>query len=298
MEAGDHPRAPSLYQRVERILDPSSDTDKVLLRLMQWNILADCLAYSFPKTPQEYLQKDFRLPLIIEEMQQAGLPLKNADSESVGTPQLPDIILCQEMDMADEVLSRLNALDVDTYGTLNYKHEMIAKTGDHNDALCVFYNANIYTPLHVKKDYYKGPNGDLKSRRCYLMILFEHIPTGKKIVTCTLHLKAKKPNRKIRVMEITEYLLKFQDFLQELSQENHVKEEDAKHLPIIIAGDFNDDPDSEVIEPMFDTDMTGGIKLKCAYQIDGQFPEFTTHKYRSDEVTKHVIDYIFYNQNL
>lgn len=128
------------------------------------------------------------------------------------------------------------------------------------------------------------------------MTLFEHIETGKKLAACTLHLKSKPRNRKIRALEIVEYMQKLSEFKSEIQADGYVS--DIEKLPIIVAGDFNDDPDSPVIETVFDPEMTHGINFKYAYQIDGEFPAYTTHKYRTDDVTKHTIDYIFYNENL
>lgn len=279
-------------------MDSTKDSNKVSVRIMQWNVLADILAHKFPRVPQEYLEKDYRIPLIVEEMKQAGLGARSGESSPKLGSQLPDIIMCQEMDMEDEILSRINSADSEVFGDTKFAYEVIAKSGEKNDALCIFYNTQVYRVIHVKKGYYRGIKQDTMSRRCYLMMLFEHIPTGKKLAACTLHHIAREENRDIRLVEMSEYLLRLQEFLDELIIEGYVKEREMSMLPLIIAGDFNDVPTSEVIEPMFDTDMTYGLKLKCAYQVDSNFPEFTTYKYRSDEVTKIAIDYIFYNENL
>lgn len=116
-----HPKAPFLYERSEKVVDSKRDPDKVFLRIMQWNVLADRLAHKFPKVPQEYLEKEYRVPLIVKEMQQAGLPLKSGEPTPTALPTLPDMIVCQEMDMQDEILGRLNALDEETHAkvTLN-----------------------------------------------------------------------------------------------------------------------------------------------------------------------------------
>ena len=285
-----HPFEADLYTRKERVIFDTPDPEKVQLRLMQWNMLADCLCYNFPKVHKRYLEKDFRLPLIIQEVEASSTIIN-------GALRLPPLILFQEMDMKEEIFDRINALDKEKYGEFEYAYEFIAKTGEHKDGLCIFYDVDQYRALQVKKDHYRGPKGDNRSNRVYLMILFEHIETGKKIVVCTLHLKSKKPNRHIRAMEIAEYLTKLNTFCTEVVNDGQVTAEEAKKLPIFVAGDFNDEPDSPIIEWMFDTDLTGGLNFNWAYEVEGVFPEYTTYKYRSEVVTKHVIDYIFYNEN-
>lgn len=77
-QPNDHPFPQNLYERKEKVLDETSDSDALRLRIMQWNVLADCLCYNFPKVPSEYQQKEYRLPLILEEIQQAGYTLDSS----------------------------------------------------------------------------------------------------------------------------------------------------------------------------------------------------------------------------
>ena len=200
------------------------------------------------------------------------------------------------MDMKDDILALLQGLD--GFSEFEYATEDIAKTGDHPDSLCIFYNTKHLKVLKVNKDNYRGVNNDNKSNRVYLMMLFEHIGLNKKFIVGTMHLKSKKPNRKIRVLEITEYLLRLKQFLNSIKEDKDATEDELEQLPIIITGDFNDEPDSSVVESMTDVDLTYGIKFNNVYCIDGKHPEFTTHKYRSDKVTSHTIDYMFHNEHV
>lgn len=88
----------------------------------------------------------------------------------------------QEMDMREEFSDLLNSLDKSVYGEFDYTYEFIAKRGSHNDGLCVFYNTEVYKAIFVKKDHYRGVNRDHLSNRCMLMILFEHIESGKLLI--------------------------------------------------------------------------------------------------------------------
>jgi len=92
-------------------------------------------------------------------------------------------------------------------------------------------------------------------------------------------------------------MCKLGEFWHEIEEQEHIPKGEGKNLPIIVAGDFNDEPESPIIQTLFDTDITNGIKFECAYQVDGEFPEFTTYKIRRiGEIIKHTIDYTFHNQ--
>jgi len=142
-----------------------------------------------------------------------------------------------------------------------------------------------------------GPNRDKKSDRVFLFILFEYIAKGTRLAVGTMHLKSRPKNRHIRVVEIAEYLERLNEFLVEIQEAEQVTKEEVETLPIIITGDFNDEPDSPVVLSMEDLKLTKGLRFSSAYCIDGVYPEYTTYKYRSEDVIKHVIDYIFYSEN-
>ena len=188
--------------------------------------------------------------------------IENNGEEINGKIQLPGMILIQEMDMLDEIYDLLNSRNKEIYGDFEYSYEFIAKDGDHNDGLCLFYDTEQYKALYIKKDHYRGPLGDHKSNRVYLMILFEHIETQKKIIVCTLHLKSKPHNYKIRAREIMEYMGKLGELCHEIEEQEHVPKGKGKNIPIIFGGDFNDEPDSSIIKAVLDPDMTNDIKFK------------------------------------
>lgn len=83
----------------------------------------------------------------------------------VTAKRLPHLIMFQEMDMQAEILEGLNSLDKDVYGDFEYTYEIMAKTGDHTDALCIFYDTKQFKMVSAKKDHYRGPNGDNVSNR-------------------------------------------------------------------------------------------------------------------------------------
>lgn len=91
------------------------------------------------------------------------LILTIAETECV--KRLPHLMLIQEMDMIADILPALNALDPEVYGEFEYDYEIIAKTGDHTDALCILYDKKQFKMLYAKKDHYRGQNGDNISNR-------------------------------------------------------------------------------------------------------------------------------------
>ena len=126
------------------------------------------------------------------------------------------------------------------------------------------------------------------------MILYENINTNKKIMIWTLHLKSRTKNRSIREEEITEYLSVLNDFLIEIEESKAMTKDEIDALPIIITGDFNDIPDSPVIQSMYDINKTKGLVFKSAYSIDDEHPEFSNYWYRPSYFVKQLIDFIFY----
>jgi len=130
------------------------------------------------------------------------------------------------------------------------------------------------------------------------MGLFEHIETNKKIVLCTLHFKAKPLYEHVREKEVVQYLEHIKDFIKEIKSNEKATEEEIEKIPLIISGDFNDVPKSATLKHMYNSVDVLGTKLKSAYEVDGKYPEYSTYKYRNDIVTKHVIDYVWYNKYL
>lgn len=126
------------------------------------------------------------------------------------------------------------------------------------------------------------------------MILYENIITNNKIMIWTLHLKSRSKNRSMREEEITEYLTVLNEFLDEIKQDEIWTKAEIDSLPIIITGDFNDVPDSSVVQTMFDTKKTNGLIFKSAYCIDGVYPEFSNYWYRPEYTVRQFIDFIFY----
>lgn len=102
--------------------------------------------------------------------------------------------------------------------------------------------------------------------------------------------------RQIRALEITEYLTRLHEFKKEIVEYHEsITDKNVSKIPLVMGGDFNDTPESSIIQTMYDPDLTYNIKFKNAYEVDGKFPEFTTYKYRTEVAQKYTIDHMFYS---
>jgi len=109
------------------------------------------------------------------------------------------------------------------------------------------------------------------------------------LVVCT-HLKSKKAKEGEEARERQVKLL-FKELIK-----------NEKKLPIILGADLNANPiiNKKGYDPLCYTALTGknGLGFRSCYQIAlGTEPEYTTWKARVDGTDKHVIDYIFINDN-
>ena len=185
------------------------------------------------------------------------------------------------MDMQDEILSKLNESSCEEYEPFEFKFENIPKPGDHSDGLCVFYNTKSVKKIHVKKDTYSGLDGQHKTNRVYMMILFELIDSQKKLFVGTVHLKAKPPFFEARYLEVQEYFLRLEEFIKELQENEYIADEkEFDEIPCILTGDFNDETDSKAVLAVQNPEIAHKMQFKSAYCIDGVYPEFSTYKYR------------------
>ncbi len=101
--------------------------------------------------------------------------------------------------------------------------------------------------------------------------------TNTLLTVFTTHLKAKKPFANVRALQ-AEQLASFTSFIENA---------------VIIAGDFNADPQEEAI-------ITMKKSFSSAYEkLLGSEPVFTTYKYRKPtELQARTIDYVFFNNKV
>ena len=203
---------------------------------MQFNILADELAYDFPKVPEEYLKWDYRLPLILRHMLQFEC----------------DIICTEENDHADQILEKLVAASGRPYKMIFEKKKQEA----HKDGTAIYYDSAKITLEESHAHFYENTGSSLN--RFFLAALFKtavfseshSIPETFFMVAAT-HLKAKKYEQ-VRLLEVDQ-LLSETDKLErtwasKLSVEQNVRV--GERVPFIVCGDFNSHPHTEPIRKM------------------------------------------------
>ena len=177
-------------------------TDKLRIKVMQWNILAQSLVTqdSFPRVPPEYLTWEHRLPLIIEH-------IRFVDADIVGLCEVdPEAQMYQQ-----QLLSELSKL--------GYKY-VVKEKSNFLSGSALLWKENRVSLV----DYGTLPFAD--SPQFLLYGKFEI--DGKHIIFCQTHLKAGGGFKDLRVKQ-TEAILNF--FTEHYAD-----------LPVLVAGDFNDSP--------------------------------------------------------
>ena len=184
-----HPLDPEIYQRNELILDDSHQEESTILRFMTWNVLANGYKSSFPTVPEPYFNEEYRYNLMIQEILANSIEIN-------GVKSVPDIVCLQEVNMAEELIDILNKSKSDDYLDFEYRYENIVFTNEKKFGCYILYDSTKYKVITSKIDYFRGPLGDNLMDRGYVICLFEHSDTKKKICVCTTHLDADKKSDK------------------------------------------------------------------------------------------------------
>jgi mRNA deadenylase 3'-5' endonuclease subunit Ccr4 len=222
--------------------------------IMQWNILADCYSDSFPKADPEHLTFPYRLSLIKQELEITK----------------PSILCLEVVDKYTEILSLIQT----TLGWASYS-SIFKKKPHSSDGLAMIYDTSLFQLL-------KSVNGNYEhSNQVYIISLFKQKEDGSIFIVFCTHLKAKKGFE----LKRKEQAILILCFLKQFVRENELGED----VPVLICGDFNDEPESEAYKVI----MGSEFGLRSCYDLEGKGePEFTTLKIR-ESLVKHTIDYIF-----
>lgn len=276
------------------------------LRLLQWNILSQCLGQNndgFVKCPEEALTWENRKYLIVEEI------VRNN----------PDVVCLQEVDHF-KFLERM-------LGSQNYNGIFFPKP----DSPCLYIQDNNGPDgcaIFYKRDKFELINFDtrvlevwrVQSNQVAIVANLRINESGKEICICTTHLKARNGALLSKLRnEQGKDLLRFVNAM-------------AQGRPVIISGDFNAEP----IEPIYSTvlsykalglssayaDLNIKEKTNASKQCNGNAtanensesdggskedlslaelsansePPYTTWKIREEGEVCHTIDYIFYSK--
>ena len=154
------------------------------MRIMQWNILADSLAHSFPQVNPSYLTWEYRVERMLLEIQKFS----------------PDIIGLQENDHYEDYFEP-------ELSKLGYTGMFEKKTGWHKDGLSISWKTDKFTK--VSQDLCKFPGNQ------FALIVQLDSELGR-ICVITTHLKARKEYDSIRCEQVSSLLNYIQQNLQEL----------------------------------------------------------------------------------
>ncbi|KAL3679987.1 hypothetical protein R1sor_022943 [Riccia sorocarpa] len=268
------------------------------LRAMQWNILADGLAQfgdfhwstaagSLHPIDNEILDWSNRGPKVLDEIVKSGA----------------DLVCLQEVNhFSDFLLPRLAEHGYD--GIFKPKRFSPASNyGFPPDGCALFYRSSR---LQLK------PNGDLQlPNQAAIICVFKDLAAGRDLIVATTHFKAKtgRANEEMRMSQARSLL----QTLGELAKEN------PNFTPIVVCGDFNAVPTSEV----YDYFLRHELGLKSVYscrkataggegddpvgrnvEVDwtsaggpGSDAKWTSWKYRSTGMKLETNDYIWVSKD-
>eukprot|EP01091_Cochliopodium_minus_P017308 TRINITY_DN6744_c0_g1_i1.p1 TRINITY_DN6744_c0_g1~~TRINITY_DN6744_c0_g1_i1.p1 ORF type:complete len:275 (+),score=76.03 TRINITY_DN6744_c0_g1_i1:80-904(+) len=160
----------------------------------------------------------------------------------------------------------------------NFQGIHFPKKGDskkERDGSTIFFRKELFELIEKKK----------VRKSNTIIAKLKYKANNKEIIVAALHLKAKSGNEKIRESQI-------KILLDELKHYN-------KHnSPLIICGDFNDEPKS-LCYNRASSFVSNGSPLKSSYSLfdESGVEPISTYKER-EYVSKRCIDYIFYSNQL
>ena len=202
----------------------------------------------------------------------------------------PDVICLQEVDHF-KFLSR-------ALGSIGYAGRFLAKPSSpclslkqHTgpDGCAIFYKESVLDLLSLSSKVLEV--WGVETNQVVLSLCLRHKESRKEIWVATTHLKARQGDLLSSIRnEQGKNLLQF---LQTTNED----------IPIILTGDFNDEPSEPVYKTMTENKKT---QLISAYKMrenedvdeDDDYLEYTTWKIRETGEQKYILDYIFHSPEL
>eukprot|EP00850_Spirogloea_muscicola_P014439 SM000103S09531 [mRNA] locus=s103:412815:416468:- [translate_table: standard] len=261
---------------------PQPPAEGLRLRVVQWNVLADGLAQDgdFVRAPPAALAWSHRAPRLLALLLHAA----------------PDLACLQELNHFDDFFSPELARQGYAGLFLPKAPSPAERLGFPPDGCAVFFRTDRFDVCDEVRWRYTGPRGQLHSQGAVLCRLQER-GTGRELVVATTNLKAKEGLAEARTRQE-----QAQELLQLLAERHG-----GRGLPIVLCGDFNATPDSEVYglverHPL-QLESVGAACRAAEHAVqDGQGgaaprhtlePEFTTWKFRSGGEKRATIDYVW-----
>jgi nocturnin len=234
-------------------INDSNDDNRRLFKVRTMNILADQCAKNdsagFPHVEPSVLEWDNRKQSIIDQLV--------IDS--------PDFICLQEVDHWHDWFQP----ELAKYGYEGVFHNYGTSALDKNKqrhGCCLLYKSDIWGATFYFNE--------IEITNPYVSIFGYFSSKYDKIVVGVTHLKAKSQNKHIRLIQGQNIL----DYIKTISES----------MPVIIAGDFNADPDEPVCD-LFRVHFTSVYA-----DVERNDHHFTTIKQR-EKLYKRTIDYIWYS---
>ena len=233
--------------------------------ILQWNTLSNKLSTKqiFPNVDENYLKWENRKKLIKEILKKEN----------------PDILILDEIDNFNNFKKEIiDALKIKYTG--NFYERL-----DKYMGIYIGINPNKFLLIEQKKIKFHGNDNELTenknkfeslSPQIFIVSTIEEIKTKETFYLIVSHLKAKKENENIRLIQINEIL-------------QYIKDNGLNNQNIILVGDFNAEPQNESIINL--------EKFGMKSVFDYNKLEYTSFQVR-DGIDKKILDYIFYYGNL
>lgn len=255
-------------------VDPSFRNEALhLVRVMQWNILADALSHStstknFVRCSEEVLSWPTRRQRILSEILLYS----------------PDLVCLEEVDHFRDYFSpKLNEQGYSSHFLPKPDSPCLRVEGNNSpDGCAIFVKKDR---LEVGKLLEIAPLKDgegADTNQVAILAGVNDLRKNRRFVAGVTHLKAKEGNESIRAAQGKDILGK----IEEMKRENGV-------LPIVLCGDFNATPD----EPVYKEMRNNGFESSYLTAAKSE-PAFTTWKYRPEGEVRRTIDYVWHSPAL
>jgi endonuclease/exonuclease/phosphatase family metal-dependent hydrolase len=178
------------------------------------------------------------------------------------------------------------------------------RMGWYSDGCAIFWKSQLFELLSERRVEYKVGS------QIGIVATLRHRPTDRPLVVAVTHLKAQQSaaNENTRAAQVDELLRLVTDEAATVALKERSSD---KHIPILILGDFNADPPSQIEGSGNDVSSVKQVvtfheetdqgkktrqQFQSAYPLDPPNDDFyTTWKIRGPKTSKRIIDYIFYS---
>lgn len=265
-------RPPRPQRDMVHLRGPSTQNHSPLIRIMQWNILAQALGEGkdgFIRCPLEALRWPERKYLILEEI----------------LTYRPDVLCLQEVDHYYDTLGPIMS-------GLGYQGSFLAKPwspcldverNNGPDGCALFFRSSRFSlrsTAHLRLSAMMLPTNQVA-----IVQRLQCRATGRGLCVAVTHLKARSGWERLRSAQGADLLHSLQSMVSDSA------------LPLVVCGDFNAEPTEDVYRRF----SCSPLRLDSAYKLlseDGRSePSYTTWKIRPSGESCSTLDYIWYSRD-